>query len=74
MRKIYLNSPKDFIDWKAFNDYDYGQLPPSAYEEKKPLSYPCVLIEVPAVNAFGDTENKYGFVYLTDFIVTDLKY
>ena len=74
MRKIYLNSPKDFIDWKAFNDYDYGQLPPSAYNENEPLSYPCVLFEVPAVNAFGDTENKYGFVYLTDFIVPDLKY
>ena len=69
MRKIYLNSPQDFIDWKEFNDYDYGQLPPSAYDEKEPKSYPCVLIEMPTVNAFGEAESKYGFVYLDDFIL-----
>lgn len=70
MRKIYLNSQHDFIEWERFYDDGFGNLHIIArnYDEKEPISYPCVLIEIEGVDGFGDNVTKYGFVYLSDFI------
>lgn len=70
MRKIYLNSQQDFIEWKQFYDDGFGNLHiiASNYDEREPISYPCVLFETEGVDGFGDSVTKYGFVYLSDFI------
>lgn len=76
MRKIYLNSRQDFIEWEQFyGDDGFGNLHIIArnYDEKEPISYPCILIEIEGVDGFGDNVTKYGFVYLSDFINNNSK-
>lgn len=76
MRKIYLNSRQDFIEWERFyGDDGFGNLHIIArnYDEKEPISYPCILIEIEGVDGFGDNVTKYGFVYLSDFINNNSK-
>lgn len=68
MEKIYLNDRQDFIEWKV-KHLDYlGNLQAIEYDEKEPLSYPCILIENDEYNENSYVDKYYGFVYLTDFI------
>ena len=45
MEKKYLNDRQDFIEWKVKHTDYLGNLQAIEYDEKEPLSYPCILIE-----------------------------
>jgi hypothetical protein len=68
MEKIYLNDRQDFIEWKVKHTDYLGNLQAIEYDEKEPLSYPCILIENDEYNESSYVDKYYGFVYLTDFI------
>ena len=68
MEKKYLNDRQDFIEWRNKNKDYLGNLQAIEYDEKEPLSYPCILIENDEYNENSYVDRYYGFVYLTDFI------
>lgn len=68
MEKKYLSDKQDFIEWRNKHQDYLGNLQAIEYDEKEPLSYPCILIENDEYNENSYVDKYYGFVYLTDFI------
>lgn len=69
MKKTYINSRQEFIEWKTDSINSYLNYMPSNYDEKEPKSYPCIMVETDDENGFGEPTTSYGFVYLSDFII-----
>ena len=69
MKKTYINSRQEFIEWKTDINNSYLDYIPSDYDEKEPRSYPCIMVETDVENGFGEPAMSYGFVYLSDFII-----
>ena len=64
MEKIYINDRQDFIEWKA------RHTDAIEYDEKEPMSYPCILLENDEYDEDSYNNKYYGFVYLSDFITS----
>ncbi len=67
--KIYIADRQAFIEWKQKYTNHAGKFYAECLNEDKPMSYPCILLEIDDYNSkWDDYDIYYDFVYLSDFI------